>query len=1151
MEGIKTNHINTGCLKIGGDVSESDSTIDEKNRRIHSMKINEKDNSRYHINRSEMNVIDNDSMICSVDLDGDMVLNRNESESKAAINDNMKSMHAMKDNQNECGINDNDKNETMICVGDSDGDTVLNHEELESNVKTKYTMKSNKNERGKNNSDKNETIKLDYYNMTCSIESDGNTTSNNKDIESDVIINENTRRICAMKRNDNDDASNHQYISESNDLNDDEITCRNESGGSAVSKSRCHESENMMNENERRSHLVNVNMNKYSSNTKYESQFINEDVYDMAQSVESVDDIVEKQSSVNEGMKRPYQSKTGNNNGSIITYNINQINSQSKEYTISSISSKSKNNNNETIIQFLDKYDKDMRMIDDIIKNDDNRHEVVSKISCMNSSASISGLTDNWKEKVAYPTLYHIIMIGSTDYKYNHFASKDFKVLDQESYSKNRIHCSAYECEPSHTLRQVFHDTAMDIPHMPIYSKYFIYVKGDHCHLLVNDNMTINQVNRLIPSVDVGKLYYCLILERANSNEIEPKKNALLHLMSNQRKFNTTKSYPFTKSAGVGRDNIKVRLLEQFENEGVTGACSPSQAELMNKSCYWACCLIHYLDGHIGKMHRANGFSLPLNLAGFAGRNEANRVFKLLNKERLKDLETKKLIEYNKSLAKSLHSVFSPLVVKSETFKSLITLKKNIDSYIAHCLKHSIKQDEHRNATRVVSHRSGISPLTYKSSAVTDGKLAELIGKLQALKVGTYLSLKEFEDRFVHASIESRKISNDRELELVNTYRRMARQKFRTSLEKGLPVENIMLFTHVFGNNKPSVRIAFKVTSNDRHRQIAEGVSYCQSQVPVFLSRSQYCKIELAIKNIKKMKFTKNSTCAKYIMSIVAEEYNLDSNLSEEDRKAIDNEMGIILAMENNDLIKDCLIDHKKFYGGESDYDAFIDKMLEVLDGEAVPHARRNNSSLYSYRFVCVEDTIDEVAQLLPPETPIPGPHWVLLQFTPANCRAKRNEKLSNRIPMKKLCQRHTIVKDHVDGHYSNAQAKIVRNAFKMLTSKNCLYWSCDDKNKLKIGPPGEPLALAARARKVWVSQNKDFNSLDHDMGIKAPMILSSMLNINEPVDDKLGSMYNGNATIWLKDGTLQTSDPFRHATELIKDNLCKSNLMLMFNIFN
>ena len=57
-------------------------------------------------------------------------------------------------------------------------------------------------------------------------------------------------------------------------------------------------------------------------------------------------------------------------------------------------------------------------------------------------------------------------------------------------------------------------------------------------------------------------------------------------------------------------------------------------------------------------------------------------------------------------------------------------------------------------------------------------------------------------------------------------------------------------------------------------------------------------------------------------------------------------------------------------------------------------------------------------------------------------------------------------------------------------------------------------------------------------------MILSGILNLNKLVDDKLDSIYNSNATIQLKDRTLQISNPFRHAIETIKDNLCKSKYL-------
>ena len=51
-----------------------------------------------------------------------------------------------------------------------------------------------------------------------------------------------------------------------------------------------------------------------------------------------------------------------------------------------------------------------------------------------------------------------------------------------------------------------------------------------------------------------------------------------------------------------------------------------------------------------------------------------------------------------------------------------------------------------------------------------------------------------------------------------------------------------------------------------------------------------------------------------------------------------------MLEIEDNSLLQDCLLSHKKFYGSESEYEIFIDKLLEVMHGEAVLDARRNDS---------------------------------------------------------------------------------------------------------------------------------------------------------------------------------------------------------------
>ena len=68
------NYINMGCIKKGGNNSESDSIIDEKIWHMYSMRRNEKDNLRNLSNISEMNEIDNNTIIYSSESDGDTVV---------------------------------------------------------------------------------------------------------------------------------------------------------------------------------------------------------------------------------------------------------------------------------------------------------------------------------------------------------------------------------------------------------------------------------------------------------------------------------------------------------------------------------------------------------------------------------------------------------------------------------------------------------------------------------------------------------------------------------------------------------------------------------------------------------------------------------------------------------------------------------------------------------------------------------------------------------------------------------------------------------------------------------------------------------------------------------------------------------------------
>ena len=86
----------------------------------------------------------------------------------------------------------------------------------------------------------------------------------------------------------------------------------------------------------------------------------------------------------------------------------------------------------------------------------------------------------------------------------------------------------------------------------------------------------------------------------------------------------------------------------------------------------------------------------------------------------------------------------------------------------------------------------------------------------------------------------------------------------------------------------------------EKHKNIADGMECCERQTPKFLSMSQNVKIDYAVRNIRKMKFTKNSSLVKCLVHVVNEDVGSESTIDDEIKKEIDNEIEIIMSMKDN-----------------------------------------------------------------------------------------------------------------------------------------------------------------------------------------------------------------------------------------------------------
>ena len=80
--------------------------------------------------------------------------------------------------------------------------------------------------------------------------------------------------------------------------------------------------------------------------------------------------------------------------------------------------------------------------------------------------------------------------------------------------------------------------------------------------------------------------------------------------------------------------------------------------------------------------------------------------------------------------------------------------------------------------------------------------------------------------------------------------------------------------------------IIFKTELEEIYEQLTEGTKPCQDQVHKHLCRSKFKKVESSLRIDQKMRFLKQSTMAKHIMSVANEEFDAGYGINEGKGKA-------------------------------------------------------------------------------------------------------------------------------------------------------------------------------------------------------------------------------------------------------------------------
>ena len=238
----------------------------------------------------------------------------------------------------------------------------------------------------------------------------------------------------------------------------------------------------------------------------------------------------------------------------------------------------------------------------------------------------------------------------------------------------------------------------------------------------------------------------------------------------------------------------------------------------------------------------------------------------------------------------------------------------------------------------------------------------------------------------------------------------------------------------------------------------------------------------------------------------------------------VDNRVKRYVEMEDPDIVCDL---RELQLGRASKFDCFWSECTKFLQdvGLAVDE-RRHTQVTHIARALSVRDLQEQVSRRCPPSTPIPSRS---LQFWPKNAHAHSSIHYTGCFSVKYMVQARQFRKDHVDSHYGAAVFRYQRE-FAVQFRDNSAFVSMDDKHKIKVSKPNNPVAAAERGRRVMVGRNQTFQVSDHFTRFSLTPSVSLVIDIP---DDITGSWYRGQVLIGLKEGAFEPSSPLRHVTEL------------------
>ena len=131
--------------------------------------------------------------------------------------------------------------------------------------------------------------------------------------------------------------------------------------------------------------------------------------------------------------------------------------------------------------------------------------------------------------------------------------------------------------------------------------------------------------------------------------------------------------------------------------------------------------------------------------------------------------------------------------------------------------------------------------------------------------------------------------------------------------------------------------------------------------------------------------------------------------------------------------------------------------------------------------------------------------------------------------------QTKTKQNDNPDVHYANCNMKNARKVLVKCFDKNhTTMLSCEDKYNVKIGASGFPLALFPKTKVGQVEEAVEVIAANHDTFTKSNFVPTVTFHIDMPKNPNLGSFYNVDVHIGVKDSAILPTSDVRQEMKIV-----------------